>query len=119
MGRVWVQMDFEFPAAHLLPRHPGRCARVHGHNYRLEVTVCGERDASSGMVIDFYDLESAVRAAVLERLDHSNLNDILENPTAENLVVWIWEQLSPRLAGLSELRLWETEQCRVVYRGGA
>jgi 6-pyruvoyltetrahydropterin/6-carboxytetrahydropterin synthase len=112
-----IEMDFRFAAAHRLPRHPGKCFNLHGHNYELTVVVRGVPDATTGLVMDFADIETVVRRDVLEQCDHANLNDFLENPTAENIVVWMWEHLQPALPGLSELRLEETADCRVVYRG--
>ena len=119
MPRMALEMDFHFAAAHRLPRYNGRCFNMHGHNYKLTVKVEGEPDAYSGILLDFGDMEGAVKAGVLDRCDHATLNDVLDNPTAENTVVWMWSQLKPRLAGLTELRLWETRDCCVVYRGEA
>lgn len=68
------------------------------------------------MVIDFDEIDKIVRAAVIERLDHSSLNDVIENPTSENTLVWIWAQLSAALDGLSELVLWETASACAVLR---
>lgn len=119
MPRMALEMEFNFAAAHRLPRYQGKCFEMHGHNYKLVVSVYGEPDAYTGLLIDFGDLETIVQDAVLERCDHHTLNDFIENPTAENIVVWMWEQLAPRLPGLRELRLWETRDCSVVYRGEA
>lgn len=113
-----VKRVFEFEAAHQLPRHPGRCRRLHGHSYRLVVTVERPVDPSSGMAIDFSDLKGVVRREVVETLDHAFVNDVLENPTAEAMAAWIWERLSGPLPGLAEVELWETSACGVVYRGG-
>lgn len=101
----------------MLPRHPGRCRRLHGHGYELRVTVRGAVDPASGMVMDFGDLQGIVREHVLERLDHAHLNDIMANPTAEEIARWIWKALSPVLVGLEEVELFETPDCAVVYRG--
>lgn len=117
MPEMALEMDFHFAAAHRLPRHPGKCFNLHGHNYRLTVGVRGVPDSHSGILVDFDDLAIAVKAAVLDQCDHSNLNDFIENPTAENIVVWMWGRLQGKLPGLSELRLWETKDCCVVYRG--
>jgi len=113
-----LAVDFEFSAAHRLPRHPGRCFRMHGHSYRLQVVVRGDPDPETGMVVDFFDIEGAV-AGVVEDVRDSCLNDVLENPTAEAIVAWLWARIQPNLQSLSELRLWETGQCHVVYRGEA
>lgn len=92
---------------------------MHGHSYRLEVAIDGTiRDdgPSAGMVIDFDEIEKLVKASVIDRLDHTSLNDVMENPTSENLVVWIWGQLDAALSGLSELVLWETATACAVLR---
>jgi len=113
---------FRFEAAHHLPGHHGKCARPHGHSYRLEVTIRGPiKDAPGesdhGMVMDFGDLAQIVKNAVIERLDHQDLNAVTElHTTAENLVHWIWDELIA--SGLSEallyrIRLWETDSCFV------
>ncbi len=113
-----LEVEFEFSAAHRLPVHEGPCARLHGHNYRLIVTVEGQPDPETGMVMPFEDLERTVRDDVLARCDHQMVNDFLENPTAERIAEWIWDALSPRVPGLFELRLFETPRYAVVYRGG-
>lgn len=113
---------FHFEAAHSLPGHRGKCARPHGHSYRLEVTLRGPikqapGTSDDGMVMDFEELSQFVQQAVLERLDHQDLNAVTGiRTTAENLVYWIWEALLQ--IGLPErllyrLCLWETAQNRV------
>jgi 6-pyruvoyltetrahydropterin/6-carboxytetrahydropterin synthase len=113
---------FRFESAHHLPGHHGKCARPHGHSYRLEVTIRGpikdEPGASDhGMVMDFGDLSQVVKTSVIERLDHQDLNAVTGlQTTAENLAYWIWSELL--VHGLSEallyrIRLWETESCFV------
>tara|TARA_B100000029_G_C17284087_1_gene854504 strand:- start:4 stop:360 length:357 start_codon:yes stop_codon:yes gene_type:complete len=89
---------------------------MHGHSYKLQVLVEGSPDSDTGMVVDFYDIEESVGPVVRE-LNGTCLNDRLENPTAEAIVVWLWQQIRPELAVLSELRLWETDSCFVTYRG--
>ena len=101
----------------------GKCAGLHGHNYRLEVTVGGPVDPKTGMVIDFGELGDRVRKAVLEKLDHHDLNRVagLESrvPTAENLLLLIKEWLEDDGLQLRRLKLWETGTCLVelVVRG--
>jgi 6-pyruvoyltetrahydropterin/6-carboxytetrahydropterin synthase len=118
-----IRKHFRFEAAHVLPHHPGKCARMHGHSYRLEVAVRGplqEAGPARGMIEDFDTIKAIVRDRVIERLDHQTLNDLIENPTAEQIVLWIWEQLEGRLTGLDELVLWETaNSCAVLTRGDA
>jgi len=107
----------------VLPHHPGKCSRLHGHSYRFEVAVEGPLQGEGparGMVVDFDEISSIVRPAVVDRLDHSSLNDVLPNPTAEHIALWIWNELAPRLSGLSEIVVWETPTaCAVVREGDA
>ncbi len=95
MAKLKVSKHFDFEAAHFLPHYHGKCERLHGHSYKLIVTVEGEVDPHSGMVIDFVILKKIVKERIIEKLDHYLLNDFMENPTAENTVVWMWEQLTP------------------------
>ncbi len=115
--RMRLDVEFTFAAAHRLPRYDGPCFRMHGHNYRFFVAVEGEVDPRTGMIADFGDIKRAVQEHVLQRVDHRTLNDVLENPTAENIARWIWEVLEPRLPGLSEVRLYEIPDSCVTYRG--
>ena len=112
-----VRRRFEFEAAHHLPNHPGKCRELHGHSYELVVQVERPVDEMSGMVIDFSDLKSIVRERVESRLDHVCINDLIENPTAERIAIWIWVELKPALPGLQEIELSETSHCSVIYRG--
>ncbi len=118
-----IRKQFSFEAAHVLPHHAGKCSRLHGHSYRLDVTVEGNLAAAgpaTGMVIDFDVLSQVVRANVIDALDHRHLNDLIENPTSENIVLWIWPRLAADLPGLCELTLWETAKaCAILRRGDA
>ena len=76
-----------------------------------------EVDPRTGMIADFGDVKRIVQEHVLARVDHRDLNDVLENPTAENIARWIWEVLEPRLPGLAEIRLYEIQDSCVTYRG--
>ena len=87
-----VTKEFKFDAAHYLTRYHGACERLHGHTYKLQVTVEGEVQ-ENGLVIDFLILKNIVQRQVISKLDHQNLNDFFENPTSELIVKWIWEQL--------------------------
>ena len=111
---------FRFEAAHRLPKVPPghKCERLHGHSFRIEVKVKGPIDPDTGWLIDYGDLKTAF-APLYERLDHHYLNEIegLENPTSENLAVWVWDRLKPRLPQLSELIVHETCTSRCIYRG--
>jgi len=115
--RMRLDVEFHFAAAHRLPRYQGPCFRLHGHNYRFFVAVEGDVDPGPGMVADFAVVKEAVQEFVLARVDHRDLNDLLDNPTAENIARWVWEVLEPRLPGLAEVRLHEIPDCCVTYRG--
>ncbi len=112
-----LEAEFQFAAAHRLPYYDGPCFRMHGHNYRLIVAVEGTPDPKSGMILDFVELGRIVRETILARCDHQTLNDFLENPTAERIVEWMWKEIAPHLPGLCELRLHETPEYAVAYRG--
>lgn len=112
-----VRRCYRFEASHQLPNHPGACRRLHGHSYRFVVEAAGPIEPVQGMVLDFFDLDRAVHAAIVEKLDHRHLNDIIENPTAEWIAVWIWRALRPVVPGLTTLELFEVEGASVVYSG--
>ena len=116
-----IRKSFTFEAAHVLPNHPGKCSRLHGHSYRLDVTLEGPLQAegpAAGMVEDFEAVSRVVKAAVIAELDHRSLNELIENPTAENIVRWVWGRLEPELPLLTELTLWETRKACVVLSKG-
>jgi 6-pyruvoyltetrahydropterin/6-carboxytetrahydropterin synthase len=115
-----ISKTFRIEAAHRLPNVPAdhKCARLHGHSFRIEVHVCGPLDPALGWVMDFADIKAAF-APIFERLDHRYLNEIdgLENPTSENLARWVWAQLKPRLPLLSRIGVHETCTSACAYDG--
>ncbi len=112
--------EFTLEAAHRLPNVPPghKCARLHGHSFRVSVHVSGPIGDTSGWVMDFADIKAAF-APIDSVLDHHYLNDVpgLENPTSENLARWIWERLAPALPTLSRVEIRETCTSGCVYRG--
>ncbi len=110
--RTRVTRAFAFDAAHQLPWHDGKCKRLHGHTYRLEVTVEGPLD-ENGVVVDFYDLGHVVSRVVIDHYDHRYLNDLLENPTVELVASQAWKRLEAAGLTLVRLRLWETSDSSV------
>lgn len=114
MARVSVTKLFEFEAAHHLPNYDGACKNLHGHTYKLEVEVTRkdeyEFDEPEAMVMDFKKLKEIVNANIIDKFDHSNLNDFFDNPTAERMVVWIYELLKMSFVKerVMRVRLWET-----------
>ena len=111
---------FTLESAHRLPNVPAghKCARVHGHSFRVEIHVSGPVDTHYGWVMDFADVKSAFEP-LYRQLDHHYLNDVagLENPTSENLARWIWRELKPRLASLSKIVVHETCTSGASYAG--
>ncbi|HUD18684.1 MAG TPA: 6-carboxytetrahydropterin synthase [Acidimicrobiales bacterium] len=115
--RTSVTCSFTFEAAHRLPWHAGRCRNLHGHSYRLDVTVSGPLDAN-GVVIDFDVLSEVVRIEVIDVWDHQDLNLVIDNPTAELLAHRAWELLTGAGLVLTSLRLWETRDASVELTAG-
>jgi 6-pyruvoyltetrahydropterin/6-carboxytetrahydropterin synthase len=110
-----VTVSAHFDAAHSIQSPEGMCERLHGHRWKVEAAFSGslQRD---GIVHDFLDLEKKLKKRVISKLDHSNLDDLFEVPTTELICRWIWEQLKP--LGVVEIRLWETPDFSIIYRGG-
>lgn len=114
-----LKRKFKFEAAHRLPKYKGKCKKIHGHSYRLIVSLKLPVDSETGLSMDFQEIQKIVEVAVIARVDHQNLNEIVSNPTSEQLIAWIWEQLEGKLSGLYEIELSETENSSVVYSKGS
>lgn len=118
--RARLTKDFTFEAAQTLPNAPGghKCRGVHGHSFKVEVSVEGEVDPKIGWIYDHAKISDAMKP-LLKMLDHAFLNDIqgLENPTIENMAEWFWRKLEPQCPGLCEIVVHETATARCVYRG--
>lgn len=117
---MYISKEFKFDSAHQLIEYNGKCENLHGHTYKLRVTLKGEVDKKTGMIIDFTIFKKIVNDNIIEKLDHNYLNNIIKQPTAENIVKWIWNELYSLLKGenykLYELILWETEDSFVILR---
>ena len=111
---------FTLESAHRLPNVPAghKCARVHGHSFRVEIHVRGPLDPELGWVMDFADVKAAFEP-LYRQLDHHYLNDVpgLENPTSEHLARWIWQRLRPTLPQLSAVVVHETCTSGARYSG--
>jgi 6-pyruvoyltetrahydropterin/6-carboxytetrahydropterin synthase len=117
---VELMKEYRFEAAHRLPKVPPghKCARVHGHSYRVELLVTGPVNPETGWLIDFGEIDDAW-APLNAELDHHYLNDVpgLENSTCENMAAYIWKHVRPKIAQLSGVTVWETFDSRCTYRG--
>ena len=113
--KATVVKRVSFDAAHFLPGYVGKCVNLHGHHWVVELGVSGEVDPDTGMVIDFGELNSFLKEKVIERFDHHLVNDVIENPTAENIagrikLSWdLWREENCLAVELAFLRVWETE----------
>jgi 6-pyruvoyltetrahydropterin/6-carboxytetrahydropterin synthase len=117
---IILSKDFDFESAQALPQFPAghKCRNVHGHSFKITISVRGPVDEASGIFYDHAAISDAMRPLV-EQLDHAYLNDVpgLENPTIENMARWFWERLHLQLPGLYEITLHETPRARCTYRG--
>lgn len=110
-----LSCTFRFAASHYLTKYHGKCENLHGHNYKMIITIFGEVK-DDGMVMDFKIIKDIVKKEVVDLLDHTHLNDRLENPSAENLAVWVWEKLKDKLS-LKSIQICETEDYIATYCG--
>lgn len=112
--------EFEFDAAHNLIHYHGKCEKLHGHTYKLVVKLSGTPD-KEGMIFDFVELKRIVKEQVVNLFDHAYLNDLLEQPTAENIALFVFNKLEPLFmrdnCRLHEVEVWETKTSGVVYGG--
>ena len=119
-----VSVEQTFAAGHALRNYHGKCENVHGHNYRVRITVQGEHLDSNGLLVDFLDVKRSM-TDVVEYLDHRFINDLppfIElNPSAENIAKFFYDRMHPTFnsavqARISEVRVWETDTSIAVYR---
>ncbi len=113
-----VTKEFIFDSAHFLPFYEGKCETVHGHTYKIQVTVQAQKDEKTGMAFDFVELKKTVKKEIVDLWDHQLLNDHLENPSAENMAEYIWEKMEEKKIPIFEVKVWETPTSLVTYRGG-
>jgi 6-pyruvoyltetrahydropterin/6-carboxytetrahydropterin synthase len=112
--------EFRFEAAHKLPKVPPghKCARLHGHSFKIELTIAGPVNPETGWLLDFGTLDDLWRP-LYDQLDHRYLNEVagLENPTSEVLAQWIWDKLAAKLPELAQVTVFETCDARCEYAG--
>lgn len=120
-----VSVDESFAAAHNLRNYRGKCENLHGHNYKVRITLAGKELDSTGLLYDFVHLKQAIQG-VIRALDHTYLNerppfDVL-NPSAENIARYIYDetarQLSPASngAGIASITVWESDVTAATYK---
>ena len=115
-----VYKTFPIEAARSLPNLPDGhpCKNIHGHSFKITITITGDVDETTGFVLDFGDIDAAFKP-IQDKIDHSYLNKIdgFSNPSSENLCKWIWEQLNSSLTGLSQIEIKETDSTGCIYHG--
>lgn len=119
-----ITKSFEFEACHHLPFYVGKCHELHGHSYKLDVTIGGNlitdiNNEKAGMLMDFNDLKALVNEKVIDRFDHNYLNSTFSNPTAELMVESIFMVLKsclPENVFLVSVKLWETRTSYAEYK---
>jgi len=118
--KVELKKSFQFEAAHSLPNLPSnhKCYRLHGHSFKVELTLAGECDKHLGWLVDYADI-SAAFLPTWERLDHHYLNEIegLDNPTSENIARWVWNEVQTKVPLLTSVEVAETCNASCIYRG--
>lgn len=110
-----LTVEYNFSAAHRLTEAAGRCRHMHGHNYKLFVTLDGLVREADGMVMDFHEVDEIV-APVVDELDGRDLTDLMPYPTAERIAEWLFDRLDGVLAGVQTLTLYETPRYSVTVR---
>jgi 6-pyruvoyltetrahydropterin/6-carboxytetrahydropterin synthase len=121
-----VSIDETFAAAHNLRNYRGKCENLHGHNYKVRVTLTGKEVDATGLLYDFVHLKQVIQS-VIRALDHQYLNELspfdVINPSAENIARHIYDETakqlhsSPNGVSLASIRVWETETSAATYRG--
>lgn len=121
---VSVTKEFTFDSAHFLNKYEGKCANLHGHTYKLQVTVSGKLN-KQGMVIDFNELKEIINKKIVAIFDHKVINEVFPyNPTAENMTIYFFEVIKEYLEKnyknkifVERVRLYETPTSYVEYKG--
>lgn len=123
LGKVYnqpfttISKFFDIAACHHLPNYDGACQNIHGHTWKCGVYIKRRINKQTGMVLDFSNLKHSVNTYIINVLDHNDINNVIENPTAENMLIWIWEKLmfEANLKGISKIELWESPtSCAVL-----
>ena len=109
-----VTKEFEFDAAHRLVNYKGKCENLHGHRWKVQVTLRAPV-GKDGIAFDFVELKEIVEERVIKQLDHTYLNDLLPQPSTEHIAMGIWQRLES--LPLYEVKVWESPTSSVTYGG--
>jgi 6-pyruvoyltetrahydropterin/6-carboxytetrahydropterin synthase len=112
-----IYKELTFDSAHKLINDNGECANLHGHTYILRLYLKGPVDPKTGYVFDFKELKKIIKKNVLDVIDHQYLNDFVENPSVENMCVWIWDHLKQDIPILDKVKLCENPSNCGLYSG--
>ena len=127
MGQLYISKKVDFDAAHFLPYHSGKCHKMHGHRWTVEIMVTRSINEipdgpEKGMVVDYSVLKNFLNKYVVGKLDHRVINDVLFNPTAENISEYIAEQWYIFAAiglhndiKLAAVKVWETPDSKAIW----
>ncbi len=118
-----VSVEQTFAAGHALRNYRGKCENVHGHNYRVQITMAGPKLDEIGLLVDFVEVKNLM-GEVIDYLDHQFINDLAPfdaiNPSAENMAKYFYDRVSAGLKSgdvrISEVKIWETDTSSAVYR---
>jgi 6-pyruvoyltetrahydropterin/6-carboxytetrahydropterin synthase len=117
-----VSVEQTFAAGHALRNYNGKCENVHGHNYRVEITVSGEELNSIGLLVDFVEVKRLM-SGVVDYLDHRFINELspfdVINPSAENMAKYFYDEVSRGLetgVRIAQVKVWETDTTTALYR---
>ena len=120
-----VSVEQVFAAGHALRNYKGKCENIHGHNWRVQVVIEGQRLDGAGLLVDFIDVKELM-GSVIARLDHQFLNEVapfdVKNPSAENIAEYFYEQMNAGLQAtpvpvrIREVKIWETDVQSASYR---
>ena len=117
----YLTVSQDFDAAHYLSGYSGNCANIHGHTWKVEITIAGSQLDSIGMLVDFRDIRTEL-TAVLDQFDHVLINEVPPfdkiNPTSENLASFIYQHMKGQFAGyrLESVKVWESDHTWATYR---
>ena len=114
-----IEVSLDFSAAHRLRKYKGKCENLHGHNWKVDVSLSSDKLSEIGIVADFGDVKKLLKD-VLEKLDHTNLNTVAyftkANPTSENIARYIYDELKKKRLKPSSVSVWESGDSKATYR---